>query len=199
MKLLDKANSKNIGQADPFIFESNDKFYIYTTGDDGIYAYYADDLFGEWHYHGMVFTREGNDCFWAPSVIELDGKYYMYCSFEFYDDIPDKGGHRQTMFVSVADNPLGPFTNEKQLLHPFSIDSHVVKNESGLFIFYSTNTFEGDRIGTYIVVDRLLDPHQEWVQQPCAVCPEQYKDQAICLQQYMFRFCRLQRYWLNRK
>ena len=126
MKLLDKANIKNIGQADPFIFESNDKFYIYTTGDDGIYAYYADDLFGEWHYHGMVFTREGNDCFWAPSVIELDGKYYMYCSFEFYDDIPDKGGHRQTMFVSVADNPLGPFTNEKQLLHPFSIDSHVV-------------------------------------------------------------------------
>ena len=159
MKLLDKANIKNIGQADPFIFESNDKFYIYTTGDDGIYAYYADDLFGEWHYHGMVFTREGNDCFWAPSVIELDGKYYMYCSFEFYDDIPDKGGHRQTMFVSVADNPLGPFTNEKQLLHPFSIDSHVVKNESGLFIFYSTNTFEGDRIGTYIVVDRLLDPY----------------------------------------
>ena len=28
-----------------------------------------------------------------------------------------------------------------------------------MFIFYSTNTFEGDRIGTYIVVDRLLDPY----------------------------------------
>ncbi len=33
---------------------------------------------------------------------------------------------RQCLFP-VADNPLGPFTNEKQLLHPFSIDSHVVK------------------------------------------------------------------------
>jgi beta-xylosidase len=82
----------------------------------------------------------------------------MYCSFEFYGDTPDKGGHRQTMFVSVADNPLGPFENARQILHPFSIDSHIVKNESGLFLFYSTNRFEGERIGTYIVVDRMLDP-----------------------------------------
>lgn len=158
MKLLDKSDMNRIGQADPFIFESNGMFYIYTTGDDGIHAYYADDLFGEWKYHGVVFTKKDHKDFWAPSVIELDSKYYMYCSFEFYGDTPDKGGHRQTMFVSVADNPLGPFSDEKQLLHPFSIDSHVVKNESGLFIFYSTNNFEGDRIGTYIAVDRLLDP-----------------------------------------
>lgn len=26
-------------------------------------------------------------------------------------------------------------------------------------MFYSTNTFEGDRIGTYIVVDKMLDPY----------------------------------------
>lgn len=159
MKLLKKANIENRGQADPFIFEANGKFYIYTTGDDGIHAYYADDLLGEWNYHGIVFTKKDHECFWAPSVIEIDSKFYMYCSFEFYGDAPDQGGHHQTMFVSVSDNPLGPFTNEKQLLHPFSIDSHVVENSSGLFIFYSTNRFEGERIGTYIVVDRLLDPY----------------------------------------
>ena len=82
----------------------------------------------------------------------------MYNSFETEGYTPDKGGHRGAMHVSVADNPLGPFKVVKQLLEPFSIDSHVVKNEEGLWIFYSTNRFEGERIGTYIVVDKLLDP-----------------------------------------
>ncbi len=159
MHLLKIDKEKYIGQADPFILESRGRFYIYTTGDDGIYAYSADDLFGEWKFEGMVFTYPDVEDFWAPSVIELDGTYYMYCSFEFYGDTPDKGGHRQTMHVSKSSSPLGPFTDAKQLLHPFSIDSHVVKNESGLFIFYSTNTFDGERPGTYIVADRLLDPY----------------------------------------
>lgn len=47
MHLLEIDKENYIGQADPFIFESNGKFYIYTTGDDGIYAYEADDLFGK--------------------------------------------------------------------------------------------------------------------------------------------------------
>ena len=158
MHLLHIDKENYIGQADPYIFESGGRYYIYTTGHDGIYAYHADDLFDDWKFYGRVMTVPGHKEFWAPSVIELDGKFYMYNSFEFYGDTPDKGGHRQTMHVSVADNPLGPFTGTKQILPPFSIDSHIVKNESGLFLFYSTNRFEGDRIGTYIVVDRMLDP-----------------------------------------
>ncbi len=158
MQLLEINKENYIGQADPFILESCGRFYIYTTGDDGIYAYSSDELFSGWRFEGKVFTYPDVSDFWAPSVIELDGRFYMYCSFEFYGDTPDKGGHRQTMHVSTADNPLGPFENAVQLLHPFSIDSHVVKNESGLFIFYSTNDFESKRPGTYIVVDRLLDP-----------------------------------------
>ncbi len=159
MQLLEINKEKYIGQADPFILESNGKFYIYTTGDDGIYAYSSDELFSGWKFEGKVFTVEGHHSFWAPSVIEIDGTYYMYCSFEFFGDTPDKGGHRQTMHVSSSKNPLGPFENPKQLLHPFSIDSHVVKNESGLFIFYSTNIFDCERPGTIIAVDKLLDPY----------------------------------------
>ena len=158
MQLLEINKEKYIGQADPFILESNGKFYIYTTGDDGIYAYSSDKLLEGWKFEGRVFTVEGHDSFWAPSVIEIDGTYYMYCSFEFFGDTPDKGNHRQTMHVSSSKSPLGPFENPKQLLHPFSIDSHVVKNENGLFIFYSTNIFDVQRPGTIIVVDRLLDP-----------------------------------------
>ncbi len=159
MHLL-KINKENyIGQADPFILKSNGRYYIYTTGHDGIYAYQSDNLFDGWEFYGKVMTVDGLDSFWAPSVIELDGKFYMYNSIEIYDDEPDKGGHRGAMHVSEADNPLGPFTNTKQLLHPFSIDSHVVKNESGLYIFYSANRFDGEKIGTCIYVDKLTDPY----------------------------------------
>ncbi|MBE6720046.1 MAG: hypothetical protein E7571_05245 [Ruminococcaceae bacterium] len=158
MHLLSIDKENYIGQADPYVFEHGGRYYIYTTGHDGIYAYESDDLFDGWSFYGRVMTVPDHEGFWAPSVIELDGKFYMYNSFEFYGDTPDKGGHRQTMFVSVADSPLGPFENAKQILPPFSIDSHIVKNESGLFLFYSTNRFDGDRIGTYIVVDRMLDP-----------------------------------------
>lgn len=158
MQLLEINKENYIGQADPFILESNGKFYIYTTGNDGVYAYSSDKLLEGWKFEGRVFTVEGHNSFWAPSVIEIDGTYYMYCSFEFFGDTPDKGGHRQTMHVSSSKNPLGPFENPKQILHPFSIDSHVVKNENGLFLFYSTNIFDVERPGTVIVVDRLLDP-----------------------------------------
>lgn len=158
MHLLNIDKENYIGQADPFIFKSKGRYYIYTTGHDGIYAYSSDSLFDGWKFEGMVLTDGRHDSWWAPSVIELDGKYYMYNSFEIEGYTPDKGGHRGAMHVSVADNPLGPFKVVKQLLQPFSIDSHVVQNEEGLWIFYSTNRFEGDRIGTYIVVDKLLDP-----------------------------------------
>ncbi len=158
MQLLEINKDNYRGQADPFIFEDNGLYYIYTTGDDGIYAYRSDNLFDSWKFFGRVFTYNDVSDFWAPSVIKIDGKYYMYCSFEFYGDTPDEGGHRQTMFVSSSDSPLGPFTDAKQLLHPFSIDSHVVKNDDGLFIFYSSNVFDRERQGTCIFCDRLLDP-----------------------------------------
>ena len=185
MQLLEINKEKYIGQADPFILESGGRFYIYTTGKDGIYAYSSDELLSGWRFEGRVFHYDDPKVYdyWAPSVIELDGTFYMYNSFEYDDDIPDQGGHHQAMFVSSSKNPLGPFENAKQLLHPFSIDSHVVKNENGLFIFYSTNTFEGERIGTYIVVDRLLDP--ETVEgKPVPVITASIDEEIYCRDRY---------------
>lgn len=159
MQLLETKKENYIGQADPYILESGGRYYIYTTGDDGVYAYSSDALLEGWQFEGMVFTVPGEKNFWAPSVLELDGQFYMYCSYEFFGDTPDQGGHREAMFAARADSPLGPFTDAKQILPSFSIDSHIVRNESGLFLFYSTNRFEGERIGTCIVVDRMLDPY----------------------------------------
>ncbi len=159
MQLLKIDKDNYIGQADPYIIEHQGKYYIYTTGDDGLYGYSCDTLLGDWKFEGQIFTLEGRDHFWAPSVIYLDGKFYMYFSFEYYEDVPDQGGHHQAMHVAVSENPMGPFTLAGQIAHPFSIDSHIVKTDAGLFLFYSPNTFEGERIGTHIVVQKMKDPY----------------------------------------
>ena len=159
MQLLKIDKNNYIGQADPYIIEHEGKYYIYTTGDDGLYGYSCDTLLGDWKFEGQIFTLEGRDHFWAPSVIYVDGKFYMYFSFEYYEDTPDQGGHHQAMHVAVSDNPMGPFTLGGQIAHPFSIDSHIVKTDAGLFLFYSPNTFEGERIGTHIVVQKMKDPY----------------------------------------
>ena len=146
------------GQADPFILKSAGRYYIYVTGHDAIYAYHSDQLLEGWQYYGPVLSVPGLKAFWAPSVIELDGKFYMYNSMEGSGVTPDQGGHDGSMHVSISDSPLGPFQMVKRILPPFSIDSHIVQNEAGLFLFYSSNRFEGDRIGTCIYVDKMLDP-----------------------------------------
>lgn len=158
MRLLYPKPGAYAGQADPFILKSGGRYYIYVTGHDAIYAYHSDSLLDGWEYYGPVMTVPGRSAFWAPSVIELDGKFYMYNSIEVDDVEPDQGGHDGAMHVSVSDSPLGPFTGARRILKPFSIDSHIVKNEAGLFLFYSSNRFEGERIGTCIYVDRMLDP-----------------------------------------
>lgn len=142
--------SKN--QPDPFIFEDEGQFYLYATAHDGVDAYTAKDPFGEWEYLGPVTSWEGCEEFWAPSVIRYGGKYYMYVSC--VDE-----GRFQYMHVAEADSPKGPFVNPKILYHRFSIDSHAVETEKGLFLWFAQNKTEGERIGTRVFVDRLLDPY----------------------------------------
>ena len=155
MKLITAAKLQDYSQPDPYIIEANGKFYIYATGNDGVNVYRSDDLFGGYEYLGKTGAVEGKKEYWAPSVIELDGKFYMYVSC-----MPEKATdtHEQAMFVMTADKPEGPFENAKQILQPFSIDSHIVKNDAGLFLFYSMNDYQSAMGGTYIVVDRMLDP-----------------------------------------
>lgn len=150
MKL--KFDVKNKFQPDPFIFEAGGKFYLYVTAKDGVEAYLTDDIFGVWKYEGIVTGFESGYDFWAPSVIKIDGVYYMYVSCE-------REGKFQFMFVSKADSPLGPFKDEKLLYGQFSIDSHMVKTESGLFLWYARNNTDCERVGTRVFVDKFVDPY----------------------------------------
>jgi len=149
MKLLFDVKGRH--QPDPFIFEDDGKLYLYVTGVEGVGLYSADDLFGIWHYEGIVATWEGHNEFWAPSVIKLDGKYYMYVSCSTEEEF-------EFMRVASSSSPLGPFGDWNTLYQRFSIDSHVVKTDAGLFLWYAEDNVNCDRVGTRIFVDRLIDP-----------------------------------------
>lgn len=139
-------------QPDPFIFEDNGTFYLYVTAADGVEAYTADDPFGEWHFIGVVCTIGTHKSYWAPSVIRIGEWYYLYVSCE-------DTGMFQFLHVARATSPTGPFTDAKCLFDHFSIDSHVVQTEAGLFLWYAKDNTHTDRIGTRVFVDRLLDPY----------------------------------------
>lgn len=143
---------KSYSQADPFIFEDDGKFYLYVTAGPGVKAYSSTDLFGEWKYEGVVTAFKEGKNFWAPSVIKLDGVYYMYVSFEIENEF-------EFMYVAKSTSPLGPFSDEKKLYDKFSIDSHVVQNENGLFLWFACNDYDAKLIGTCVYIDRLLDPY----------------------------------------
>lgn len=152
MKLRFEAGLEKRSQADPFIFADGGRYYMYVTGGRGIEAYSADDVFDEWKFEGVIGTVPGGDRFWAPSIIRYGGKYYIYTSC-----VTDAGF--QFMHVLESDSPLGPFGNPKRLYDRFSIDTHVVATDAGLFVWFAANNENTDRIGTRIYVDRLLDPY----------------------------------------
>ena len=139
-------------QPDPFIFEDDDKYYLYVTAGKGTEAYSADDPFGEWTFEGVVCSIGTHHNYWAPSVIKIGDWYYIYVSCE------DEGMF-QYLHVARAKSPLGPFEDAKCLFDKFSIDSHVVQTEAGLFLWYAEDNTDTDRIGTRVFVDRLIDPY----------------------------------------
>jgi len=139
-------------QPDPFIFEDDGKYYLYVTAGKGTEAYSADDPFGEWKFEGVVCSIGTHHNYWAPSVIKIGDWYYIYVSCE------DEGMF-QYLHVARAKSPLGPFEDPKCLFDKFSIDSHVVQTEAGLFLWYAEDNTDTDRIGTRVFVDRLIDPY----------------------------------------
>ena len=158
MKLRFQETGK--AQPDPFIFEDGGRFYLYVTAGQGVEAYTAEDLFGQWHFQGIVCSVKDRKNYWAPCIIRYHGKYYLYFSCE-------GEGCFQFLHVAVADSPLGPFTDARQLYNRFTIDAHVVQTEQGLYLFYAEDNTVPERCGTRVFVDKLLDPVT-----PANICKE---------------------------
>ena len=149
----------NLGTAtkvtpDPYIIKIRDIYYIYTTNHNGIRLFSSPDL-KKWVDHGYVITKDGYQNFWAPSTIVIDDVIYTYFSMR---PLTSTDVHDQKIYVATAKDPLGPYTIKQSIVPSFSIDPHVVLSGNDLFMYYSCNIYEGERVGTIIVVDKMVSP-----------------------------------------
>lgn len=167
MKLCRENQSlERVEQADPYIFKDKDgKYYVYTTG---AHIFFSDSLMGEWQYGGDFLEGTGREYCWGPCMIEMEGIYYLYYSVA---EKEDQGDHGQAIRVAISHRASGPFVFGEKILPPFSIDPHVVKTPAGLFLFYSVNDYESERVGTVIMCDKMKDPYTMEGNAVCVVKP----------------------------
>ena len=166
--------------ADPFVLQHEGQYYAYGTGvlsPEG-WAFpvlHSTDLVS-WQPRGWSLIPPGGHEFWAPEVAYQDGVFYMYYSARGIDDKDHQ------LRVATHTSPLGPFRDTGRVLvpdQPFTIDAHPFQDRDGQwYMFYSQDFLTLDdpyRVGTGIVVDRMLDmltlagearvvirPHADW-------------------------------------
>jgi beta-xylosidase len=146
--------------ADPFILEHDGWYYAYGTNEQTE----AGAAFEVLRSHDLVQWESLGRCLrgihttprdhWAPEVAYADGKFYLYYSVGVED-------RDHELRVAVAERPEGPFFDVERSLTPnerFAIDASPFRDDDGQwYLFYARDRLEGDRVGTSIVVDRLID------------------------------------------
>jgi len=139
---------------DPYAIFHDGMYYVYSTGYHGVNVLRSKDL-QVFEHMGFALSDENRVAYWAPAVFEYSGLFYMYYSSMLKGETDP---HREFMQVAVAGNPLGPFIYQKTFYDEFSIDAHVIEKNGMLYLFYAANRTEGDKIGTMVMLDALLDP-----------------------------------------
>jgi beta-xylosidase len=148
---------------DPFVLAWDGEYYAYCTDIGGrgprvIGLLRSDDL-AEWTplpgpLERPAVAADLDSEFWAPEVARgADGRLYMYYSTGPYDV-----EHR--LRVASADHPTGPFRDHGEALVPdaFAIDAHPFRDDDGSwYLYYARDFLDGERVGTALVVDRLLN------------------------------------------
>jgi len=144
------APAQTIPLADPTIFFDQGSYYLYGTGVlpgsglDGFMVYSSKEL-RDWEgptgatggfalIKGDVFGTRG---FWAPQVFRYQGQYWMAYTADEY------------IALAKADNPLGPFKQEKLEKLPTDqrqIDPFLFFDDDGKVYFYHVRLEDGNRI-----------------------------------------------------
>lgn len=171
------------GIGDPFILKTSEgKYYCYpTSSDSGFKAWVSDNLV-QWDEVGFVYKKQENSWgykqFWAPEVVERNGKFYMYYTACWKEKESLRIG------VAVADHPAGPFVDVyDRPLFDFgyaAIDANILIDDDGrLYMYYSRDCSEnivdgrheshiyGIRLGEDMITVRgeavcLTKPDQSW-------------------------------------
>ncbi len=131
---------------DPFILKASDGlYYLFCTSSpsSGYYCWKSEDMV-HWSGKNLCFTKESDswckDSFWAPEVVEYEGRYYMY-----YTASQENGSLR--IGVAVSELPGGPYKDiKKEPLFDFgyaAIDANVLIDEDGSkYLYYSRDCSE---------------------------------------------------------
>ena len=102
---------------DPSVIRAKDGyFYLYATQTKTYWmpVYRSKDLVN-WEYQGTAFNKAtepdlpGGGAFWAPEIRFLNGKYVLYYSWA-------KMNGADISYTAVADTPMGPFPDSKELI-----------------------------------------------------------------------------------
>lgn len=146
--------------ADPFILPWEGSYYAYGTGREingrVFEVLRSDDLVHWVSLGGAIEPRAGGfyEDWWAPEVAFSQGTFYMYYSAGI-------GDKHHKLRVAVSEQPQGPFVDLRRVLtehEPFAIDPHPYQDDDGaMYMFYARDFLEGERVGTALVVDRMLD------------------------------------------
>ncbi|HZI09645.1 MAG TPA: glycoside hydrolase family 43 protein [Myxococcus sp.] len=144
--------------ADPFVLRVGNHYVAYGTGsviNGRIFEVLTSPDLVHWTQVGGALEplppSQGTD-YWAPEVVEHDGRFWMYYSVGF----EDRGHHLR---VAVADSPTSPFVDQGVNLSPterFAIDASPFRDDDGTwYLFHARDVLEGDRVGTMLAVDVL--------------------------------------------
>jgi arabinan endo-1,5-alpha-L-arabinosidase len=146
--------------ADPFVLRVDGGYVAYGTGrivDGRAFEVLRSDDLVHWRSVGgalIPLDEPWATDYWAPEVAEHDGRFHLY-----YSVGEGERGHR--LRVAIADAATGPFRDQGLVLTPderFAIDAHPFRDDDGQwYLYYARDVLEGDRVGTTIAVDRLLD------------------------------------------
>ncbi len=148
---------------DPFVMLVDGVYYAFgtdmrSTGPLVIGRLRSDDLVS-WVPMPPALERpdlpaEESNQFWAPEVAVDGGRFFLYYSTGFEDT-----NHR--IRLATSETAAGPFRDEGRVLtpdEPFAIDPHPFRDDDGRwYLYYARDFLDGERAGTALVVDRLLD------------------------------------------
>lgn len=148
--------------ADPFVLRADGVFVAVGTGPgegaQSLVAATSPDLV-TWEPLGDLLAPEevpgAATHLWAPEIAHMDGQYVLYYSAGVEDR-----DHR--LRVATSERAAGPYRDAGVVLtpsEPFAIDAHPFRDDDGQwYLFYAVDRLEGPRVGTAVVVDRLLAP-----------------------------------------
>jgi beta-xylosidase len=146
---------------DPHVLKVGDMYYAYATNASGrnVQLARSKDLV-KWEFltDAMpalpTWAKLGGSFVWAPEVIEIGGKFFLYYTAR------DKASDKQCVGVAVADKPEGKFRDSNpaplvcQAEEGGTIDAHPFRDGDKLYLYYK-NDGNCCNMPTYLYVQEM--------------------------------------------